>query len=54
MTTDFLMPETRLKTLEEMDELFGEITSESDKAVIARVRGDLGLAETQPQSAGMV
>ncbi|GFZ51224.1 hypothetical protein JCM24511_08982 [Saitozyma sp. JCM 24511] len=54
LTTYFLMPETRLKTLEEMDELFGEITSESDKAVIARVRGDLGLAENQPQSAGMV
>lgn len=45
---DFFLPETRLKTLEEMDELFGAITSSEEKALVARVNRELGLSERTP------
>lgn len=46
---DFFLPETRLKTLEEMDELFGAKTSAEEKALVARVHRELGLsAERTP------
>ena len=47
LTTYFLLPETKLKSLEEMDELFGATVSEEDQLVAARVKRDLGLTEVE-------
>jgi len=43
LTTYFFLPETRMKTLEQMDALFGEITSNVDKDITSRIRHELGL-----------
>lgn len=41
----FVMPETKGRTLEEMDVLFGEKRSNEDKEIIEGVRSKLGLSQ---------
>lgn len=44
---DFFLPETRLKTLEEMDALFGAQVSTREREITHQVRADLGLGLKQ-------
>lgn len=39
----FIVPETKNKTLEEMDRVFGSHTSHDDIADLARIQQDIGL-----------
>jgi hypothetical protein len=40
----FFVPETANKTLEEMDLVFGSVTGQSDKELLAAVREEVGLS----------
>lgn len=52
VSTYFTLPETRLKTLEEMDDIFKAESSNREREITAAVRQELGLersASTEPE-----
>lgn len=47
----FFLPETRYKTLEEMDEVFGDNSATVDRERMQEIMGEIGLEQT-PQQIG--
>jgi hypothetical protein len=50
----FCLPETKGKTLEEMDTVFGSHTTAEDMAELARIQGEVGLTALTNRVAGLV
>lgn len=51
----FFVPETKNKSLEEMDSIFGSVTAAEDQEILAAVRDEVGLSLllTQGQNKGL-
>jgi uncharacterized membrane protein len=45
----FFLPETRYKTLEEMDEVFGDNSATVDRERMQEIMGEIGLEQTPHQ-----
>ena len=41
----FIVPETKNKTLEEMDLVFGSFTAQKDKDILSAIRSEVGLTQ---------